>query len=138
MTPGFDPGVFASGVDFSGHDPWKFGSIHIESAYMHTLGNFFEHDFGRATANGVHARIPYHTFDGALSHESHPAVELQAGVHDLVNKLATVSLHHRNFSGCFNSAPRQPGCMEDKLPPSLNPGGQHRQSMTDRLFRPQR
>src|SRR5262245_14228808 len=107
-----------------------------ESAYMHALGNLLKHDFSRATTNGVHARIPCHAFNGALSHESHPPMELQAGVHDLVNELATVSLHHRNLSGCFNSARHQPGCMEDKLPPSLNPGGQHRQSVTDRLFRP--
>jgi long-subunit fatty acid transport protein len=103
---------------------------------MHALGNLFEHYFRRATTNRVHTRISCHAFDGALSYESHPAMELQAGVHDLVNELATVSLHHRNLSGCFNSAGRQPGCMEDKLPPSLSLGGQHRQAMTDRLFRP--
>src|SRR5262249_37693079 len=108
-----------------------------KSAYIHALGNLLEHYFSRATTDGVHARIPRHAFDSALTHKSHPTMELQAGVHDLVNELATVSLHHRNFSGCFNSARRQPGGMEDKLPPGLNLGDQHRQAMTDRLFRPQ-
>src|SRR5262245_54133916 len=104
---------------------------------MHALRDLFEHDFSRTTANGVHARIPGHALDGALSHESYAAMELQAGLHDLVNELATVSLHHGNLSGCFDSARRQPGCMEYKLSSGLNLGGQHRQTMTNRLFRPQ-
>ena len=108
------------------------------SVRVHTLGNLFEHDFSCATTYGVHARIPCHAFDGALSHKSHSTMELQTRVHDFVDKLAAVSLHHRNFSGCLDPGLRKPGCMEDKLSPGLDFGGQHRQAMTDRLFRPQR
>ena len=75
--------------------------LQAESAYMHALGNLFEHYFRRATTNRVHTCISCHAFDGALSHESHPAMEPQAGVHDLVNELATVSLPRAGQIPCL-------------------------------------
>jgi len=103
---------------------------------MHAFGNLFKHYFSRAAAYGVHPCIPGHAFNGALSHEAHPAMKLQAGMHDFVNEFATVRLHHGNLSGRFNSARRQPCRMENKLPPGFDLGGKHRQAMTDRLIRP--
>src|ERR1044072_4817335 len=98
---------------------------------MHSLGNLFEHNFCRATANGVDARIPRHAFNGALSHESHSAMELQTGVHDFFDEFTAVSLHHRTLLACVTSLLGEPGRVENQLPPSLDFGGKHRQAVAD-------
>src|SRR3569832_934072 len=98
--------------------------------------DFLEHHLGRAAADRQHARVAPKPLDGRLADVAHAAEKLLAGLHDLVDELASKRLEHRHILNDVVALRHAPCTVIHELPGRTRLRVEHRQPLADRLLVP--